>query len=72
MISITDADTPTYMTVKEAAALLRVHTRTIENRIRSHHLPAKKLTGGRTLLIDRRDVLGLLADARPEDVKEAA
>ena len=72
MVAIADADTRAYLTVKEAAALLRVHTRTIKSRIRSRQLPAKKLTGGRTLLIDRRDVLGLLTDARPENVEEAA
>ena len=72
MVAIADADTPAYLTVKEVAALLRVHTRTIKNRIRSHQLPAKKLTGSRTLLIDRRDALGLLTDAGPEDVEEAA
>ena len=71
MIGITDNQSPAYMTVKEAAALLRVHTRTIENRIRSRQLPAKKLTGGRTLLIDRRDLLGLLIEARPDDTEEA-
>ena len=32
MIATIDADTPAYLTVKEAAALLRVHTRTIKNR----------------------------------------
>ena len=72
MVSTVDAEPLAYMTVKEAAALLRVHPRTIGNRIRSRQLQAKKLTGGRTLLIDRRDVLGLLTDARPEDVKETA
>ena len=72
MVSTVDAEPLAYMTVKEAAALLRVHPRTIGNRIRSRQLPAKKLTGGRTLLIDRRDVLGLLTDARPENVEEAA
>ena len=65
-----DGEIPDFLTVKEAAALLRVHTRTIENRIRSRQLPAKKLTGGRILLIDRQDVLALLQDAHAENMED--
>lgn len=60
-------DAPTYLTVQEAADLVRVSTRTIRNRVREGKLMAKKLgSDGRTLLLDQRDVLGLLIDARPE------
>lgn len=62
-------ETPEYLTVAEAAALLRVHPRTILNRIRDGRLPAKRLQGGKTSLIARADALALLQDvspARPE------
>lgn len=63
-------ETPKYLTVQEAADLLRVNPRTIRNRIASGVLPAKKLEdNGRRLLLDQRDVLGLLTDARPEDAE---
>lgn len=70
MIAAAHTEIPAYLTVKEAAALLRVHTRTIENRIRSRQLPAKKLAGGRTLLIDPQDVLALLQDAWPQGIED--
>ena len=63
-------DAPHFLTVQEAAALLRVNPRTIRNRIRAGKLAAKTLgEGGRALLLDQRDVLGMLTDARPEDVE---
>ena len=66
------SDAPHYLTVPEAAALLRVNPRTIRNRIAAGKLPAKKLgADGRAFLLDQRDVLGLLTDARPEDVTRA-
>lgn len=65
-------DAPHYLTVQEAANLLRVNPRTIRNRIQSGTLPAKKLADSRKLLlIDQRDVLGLLHDVKPDDVQEA-
>ncbi len=66
-------DAPHFLTVQEAAALLRVNPRTIRNRIKDGKLTAKTLgEGGRLLLLDQRDVLGLLTDARPEDVEDMA
>ncbi len=50
------ADLPLFLTITEAATTLRVHRRTIENRIKAGKLPAKRLVGGQTILIDRRDV----------------
>ena len=67
------ADTPTYLTVQEVADLLRLHPRTVRNWIRDGRLKAKKITAStKGLLIDQRDALGLLTDAGPEDVEEAA
>ena len=67
------ADAPTYLTVQEVADLLRLHPRTIRNWIRDGRLKAKKITAStKGLLVDQRDALGLLTDAGPEDVEEAA
>ena len=64
-------DAPHYLTVQEAADLLRVNPRTIRNRIAAGTLPAKKLADSRKLLlVDQKDVLALLTDARPEDARE--
>lgn len=52
---------PDYMTVAEAAALLRVSVSTIRLRIRRGTLPAMRLQGGQTVLIRRGDVEGLLS-----------
>jgi excisionase family DNA binding protein len=69
----TTPDAPNYLTVQEAADLLRVTPRTIRNRITDGLLPAKKIAGSRkVLLIDQRDVLGLLTDAKPEDAAQAS
>ena len=66
-------DAPTYLTVQEVADLLRLHPRTIRNWIRDGRLKAKKITAStKGLLVDQRDALGLLTDAGPEDVREAA
>ena len=66
-------DAPTYLTVQEVADLLRLHPRTIRNWIRDGRLKAKKIaTSTKGLLVDQRDALGLLTDAGPEDVEEAA
>lgn len=59
----TPTDALTFLTVAEAAALLRVHPRTLHTRIRDGRLPAKRLAGGKAVLLDRRDVLALLEDA---------
>lgn len=45
------------LSVAEAAALLRVSPRTIRNRIRAGLLPARTLTGSRTIRVDRQDVM---------------
>ena len=56
---------------QEAADLLRVTPRTIRNRIAAGLLPAKTISGSRkVLLLDQRDVLGLLTDAKPEGMQE--
>jgi excisionase family DNA binding protein len=56
---------PAYLTMDEAAALLRVSKGTIRNRIKSGNLPAKRLRGGQTVLVEKQDVLALLEDIRP-------
>ena len=53
-----------FLTIEETAKLLRVSASTIRRYIRNGSLPAKRLKGGQTVLIDERDVLGLLEDAR--------
>ena len=57
--------TPTFLTMDEAAALLRVSKATIRRRIRDGELPAKRLRGGQTVLIEQSDVLALLDDIMP-------
>ena len=54
------AGMPVYLTIAEAAAVLRVSKDTIRNRIRSGDLPAMRLRGGQTVLIDLKEVLTLL------------
>lgn len=56
---------PDYLTMDEAAQLLRVSKGTIRNRIKSGDLPAKRLRGGQTVLVERRDVLALLEEIVP-------
>lgn len=53
---------PRFITMDEAAELLRVSKATIRNRVRSGELPAKRLRGGQTVLVEIRDVLALLDD----------
>ena len=61
-------DTPTYLTVQEAATLVRVSPRTIRNRIKEGKLSAKTVgPEGRSLLLDQRDVLGLLTDVQAKN-----
>lgn len=57
--------TPIFLTMDEAAALLRVSKATIRRRIRDGELPAKRLRGGQTVLIEQSDVLALLDDITP-------
>ena len=54
----------TFLTIEEAADRLRLGKGSIRNYIRSGRLPAKKLTGGKHVLIEERDLLGLLSDAQ--------
>jgi len=54
-----------FLTMDEAATLLRVSKATIRNRIKSGDLPAKRLRGGQTVLVEKQDVLALLEDIRP-------
>ena len=65
----TPATTPTYLTMDEAAKLIRVSKDTIRNRIRAGLLPALRLKGGQTVLIDQRDVLALLEPVGPAEVQ---
>ena len=62
---------PDFVTITEAAELLRVSDETIRRRMRSGELKAKRLRTGKergrsALLFARADVLGLLEDARDE------
>ena len=57
--------TPTFLTMDEAAALLRVSKATIRRRIRDGDLPAKRLRGSQAVLIEQSDVLALLDDITP-------
>ena len=51
---------PRFLTMDEAADFLRVSKSTIRNKIRAGELPAKRLRGGQTVLVEVRDVLALL------------
>ena len=53
------------MTMEQAAQILHVSKQTIRRRIRDGELPAKRLQGGQTVLIDQKDVLALLEDIIP-------
>ena len=53
---------PRFLTMDEAADFLRVSKSTIRNKIRAGELPAKRLKGGQTVLVEVRDVLALLDD----------
>ena len=57
---------PHFLTMDEAAEMLRVSVQTIRRRIRAGDLPARRLKGGQTVLIEQSDLLALL-----EDVQEA-
>ncbi len=59
------AAAPVYLSMDEAALLLRVSKGTIRNRIKSGDLPAKRLKGGQTVLVEKQDVLALLEDIVP-------
>ena len=56
---------PIFLTMDEAAALLRVSKATIRRRIRDGDLPAKRLRGSQAVLIEQSDVLALLDDITP-------
>ena len=57
--------TPVFLSMDEAALLLRVSKGTIRNRIKSGDLPAKRLKGGQTVLVEKQAVLALLEDIVP-------
>ena len=59
------AANPVFLTMDQAAQLLHVSKQTIRRRIRDGELPAKRLRGGQTVLIDQKDVLALLEDIVP-------
>ena len=56
---------PVFVTMEQAAQILHVSKQTIRRRIRDGELPAKRLKGGQTVLIDQKDVLALLEDIIP-------
>jgi len=56
---------PVYLTMDEAATLIRVSKGTIRNRIKSGDLPAVRLRGGQTVLVEQHDVLALLEAISP-------
>lgn len=56
---------PVFLTMEQAAEMIHVSKQTIRRRIRSGELPAKRLRGGQTVLIDQADVLALLEDIVP-------
>ena len=56
---------PVFVTMDQAAQLIHVSKQTIRRRIRDGELPAKRLRGGQTVLIDQKDVLALLDDIVP-------
>ena len=67
--SCTPADLPLitappseYLTLTEAAHLLRVSKSTLRQRIRRGMLPAKRLRGGQTVLVARQSLQALLDD----------
>ncbi len=59
----TDTELPEFLTVEETARMLRLHPRTIRNRINAGLLPAKQVKGGRIKLVAKADALALLEDA---------
>jgi excisionase family DNA binding protein len=58
-------DLPEFLTVEETARMLRLHPRTIRNRIKSGLLPAKQIMGGKNKLIAKSDALALLVNSAP-------
>ena len=54
-----------FLTMDEAAALIHVSKQTIRRYIRKGELPAKRLRGGQTVLIEQAHVLALLEDITP-------
>ena len=59
------ASVPVLVTMDQAAAMIHVSKTTIRRRIQSGELPAMRLRGGQTVLIDQKDVLALLEPIPP-------
>jgi excisionase family DNA binding protein len=53
-------DQPIYLSVRQAADLLSVSTRTIRRYIKQWHLPAYRIAGQPTIRIKREDIESLL------------
>ena len=64
--ALAPAPEPEFMTVIEAAEMLRVTTKTIHKMIRDGRLPAVRVAGGNRTLIRRRAVYDLLEPIQPE------
>lgn len=64
--AVAPAPEPEFMTVIEAAEMLRVTTKTIHKMIRDGRLPAVRVAGGNRTLIRRRAVYDLLEPIQPE------
>jgi len=64
-----DRLSPVFLTVAEAALLLRLSHQSIRRYIRQGQLPAKRVRGGQIVLIDKTDLLALLEDVK--EVKDA-
>ena len=56
---------PIFVTMDQAAEMIHVSKATIRRRIQSGELPAFRLRGGQTVLIDQKDVLALLEPIKP-------
>jgi excisionase family DNA binding protein len=61
----------TFLTIEEAAALLQLNETTIRTYVRNGKLPAKRVTGGKQVLIEEKNLMALLSDARTEEASTA-